>query len=104
MTKEFNREEILSYLKNHRDFLSEKYSLECIALIGSISRNEYSEESDVDLVVRFRPGTLRIHRLKQQLRSNLEEVFGRPVQIISEKYLRPYYREEILREAVYVED
>lgn len=40
--------------------------------------------------------------MKSALRSELEQVFGRPVQIASEKYLKPYYRSEILEETVYV--
>ena len=48
------------------------------------------------------PGTHSIHRVKRELRDELERKFGRKVEIASERYLKPYYRDAILREAVYV--
>ena len=39
------------------------------------------------------------NRLQREL--SLERKFGRSVEIGSEKYLKPYYKTEILREAVY---
>jgi uncharacterized protein len=102
MITRLGRAEILSYLHQHRDRLSRQYSLESIGVFGSVARSSYTEDSDVDLVVRFQPGTRCIHALKSALRCELEEAFGRPVQIASEKYLKPYYRSKILEETVYV--
>jgi predicted nucleotidyltransferase len=56
----------------------------------------------VDILVDLESAVPNIHRLKRQLRTELERAFGRRVEIASERYLKPYYREEILREAVYV--
>ncbi|TVQ25958.1 MAG: hypothetical protein EA382_06185 [Spirochaetaceae bacterium] len=102
MVTRLERAEILSYLHHHRDRLLGQYSLETIGVFGSVARSSYTEDSDVDLVVRFLPGTRRIHALKSALRSELEEAFGRPVQVASEKYIKPYYRSKILSETVYV--
>ena len=102
MVTRLGRAEILSYLHHHRDRLLRQYSLESIGVFGSVARSAYTEDSDVDLVVRFVPGTRRIHALKSALRSELEEIFGRPVQVASEKYIKPYYRSRILSETVYV--
>ena len=96
------RENILSYLREHQRDLKDRFSLVRIAVIGSVARGDYTDESDVDIIVGFQPETDKIYNRKQQLRSELEAVFHRPVQIASEKYLKPYYRSEILREAVYV--
>ncbi len=102
MTNVASREQILTYLSDSQDDLKRRYSLELIALIGSLARNDYRDDSDVDLIVRFLPETQHIHDLKQKLRSQLEATFHRPVQIASEKYLKPYYRSQILKDAVYV--
>ena len=96
------RENILSYLREHQQDLKDRFSLVRIAVIGSVARGDYTDESDVDIIVTFQPETDKIYNRKQELRSELEVVFHRPVQIASEKYLIPYYRSEILREAVYV--
>lgn len=94
------REDILAHLAESQDDLKRRYSLERIAVIGSIARGDYGDESDVDLIVRFKPGTQHIHDLKKSLRDELEGVFRRPVQIASEKYLKSYYRSHVLKEAV----
>ncbi len=103
MAEAFDRGEILHYLRDSKDDLKRRYRLEGIAVIGSIARGDYREDSDVDLMVRFSPGTEGIRERKANLRSELQAAFGRPVQITSEKYIRPYYRSQILKEAVYVQ-
>ena len=97
-----DRQEIINYLSEHRSELVNKYSLESIGIIGSIARDDYSILSDVDLMVRFKPGTDKIRDKKRDLSESLESTFGRPVQISSEKFLKPYYKESILNDAVYI--
>lgn len=97
-----NRTEILDYLRQNNERIQRIYSLERIAMIGSIARDEYTDDSDVDIIVRFQPGTRKIHDKKMALTEELTVAFQRPVEIASEKYLKPYYRTEILKEAVYV--
>jgi uncharacterized protein len=95
-----DREDILTYLTQSHGDLTARYSLERIAVIGSIARGDYDDHSDVDIVVRFRPGTQHIRHLKKDLRNHLEDALDRQVQIISEKYIKPYYRSQVMQEAV----
>ena len=97
-----DRSAVIAYLRNNRGRLERDFCLESIALIGSIARGDYTNDSDVDVIVRFRPGTQQIFDLKRQLKTELETAVGRPVEIASEKYLKPYYRTEVLKEVVYV--
>lgn len=96
------REKILRYLQSQRDRIREQYHLRKVALIGSFARNEQTEESDIDLIVEFDPGTNHIYTLKREFAQEMEHQFHRRVDIASERYLKPYYRDSILREAVYV--
>ena len=96
------REQVIEYLQSHKDDISRRFGLTEIAVIGSFARNDFRADSDVDIIVRFQPNTPAIHELKQQLHAELEQAFGRRVEIASEKYLKPSYREQILAEAVYV--
>jgi predicted nucleotidyltransferase len=102
MSDPATRDDIFGYLTDHQDDLTDRFSLDRIAVIGSIARGDYTDLSDVDIIVQFRAGTDHIHGLKQKLRVELEDVFSRPVQIASEKFLNPFYRTQILKEAVYV--
>ena len=98
---ELKREDILKYLRSRKAHLRAVYHVRKIAIIGSFARNEHHEESDVDLLVDIEPGTPGLFDLKRALRAELESGLGRPVDLASERYLKPYYREHILREAVY---
>jgi len=98
-----NREEILDFLRRHRDELFTRYGLSRLGLFGSYARGDAGEESDVDIVFEFAPGPARdVYLLKQELRETLVEAFGRPVDLAREKYLKPYVRESIIRDAIYV--
>jgi len=97
-----DRTEVVAYLRSHRARFQREYHVRRIAVIGSFARGEQRPDSDLDILVDLEPGTDGIHRLKRQLRDELERKFGRKVEVASERYLKPYYRDAILREAVYV--
>ena len=97
-----NRQDILNYIRSQKDSLRTRYHVRKIALIGSFARNEQTANSDVDLLIDLEEGTPNIHQVKKELRTSFETQFGRRVEIASERYLKAYYREQILREAVYV--
>lgn len=100
-SNELTREDILEYLRSTKGHLRKTYHVRRIALIGSFARNEHRAQSDIDLLVDIEEGTPGLFDLKRALRAELEQAFGRPVDIASERYLKPYYRAHILQEAVY---
>ena len=97
-----NRQEIIAYIDSYREQLRAKYHVRKIALIGSFARDEQTANSDVDLLVDLGDGTADIYRLKRTLKDELERQFGRSVELASERYLKSYYRTQILQEAIYV--
>ena len=70
--------------------------------MARFARNEQTSESDVDLLIDLEENTPRIYEVKRSLRKVLEQQFGRKVEIASERYLKPYYKKEILQDAIYV--
>jgi uncharacterized protein len=70
-----------------------------MALFGSVVRDEARADSDVDILVEFaRPvGLLAFLRLKRFL----EEILGKPVDLVTSKALRPQWRERIIQEAIH---
>jgi hypothetical protein len=97
-----SRQEVLNYIDSHRDHFRTAFHVRRIALIGSFARDEQTAESDVDLLLDLEEGTPNIYQLKRDLKEELERQFGRPVELASERYLKPYYRKQILQEAIYV--
>jgi predicted nucleotidyltransferase len=97
-----NRHQIINYLDSRKDFFQKEYHVRKIALIGSFARNEQTPQSDVDILIDLDESTPDIFEVKRLLQQELEKEFKRKVEIASERYIKPYYREEILSEAVYV--
>jgi predicted nucleotidyltransferase len=97
-----NRQQIINYLDSRKDFFQKEYHVRKIALIGSFARNEQTPQSDVDILIDLDESTPDIFEVKRLLQQELEKEFKRKVEIASERYIKPYYREEILSEAVYV--
>jgi hypothetical protein len=77
-----------------------------LALFGSILRDDFTPESDIDVLVEFKPearvGFFKLYDIEQELAQILA---GRTVEINTFKSLSPYFRGEVLAEAevLYVE-
>jgi predicted nucleotidyltransferase len=80
--------------KNH--ILLEKYTVRKIGLFGSFVRNEANEKSDIDLLVDFKEKTFNNFI---ELTFELEKIFNRKVDLLTEKgispYILPYIRAEV---------
>ena len=96
------KEEIIEFLKNNKALLKDKYHITQIGLFGSFARNEQKANSDVDLLIEIEDGTENIYDLKNSLRKFLSNSFERGVDIARSKYLKPYAKEQILKDILYV--
>lgn len=86
-------------LKDHREFLKEKYYVKRIGIFGSLSKGEETSESDVDILVEF-SGPIGWDIV--ELKDYLEDTIGMKVDLVSIKALKPQLRENILNEVIYV--
>lgn len=69
-----------------------------LALFGSVLRDDFTPESDVDVLVEFEPGTrvgLRFFALEQEL----SELLGRKVDLNTPGFLSKYFRDQVIAEA-----
>jgi predicted nucleotidyltransferase len=96
------RKEILQFLRNNKAEILARFHLESIALFGSFSRDDATPRSDVDILVDFDNRVQDVYTTKQSLRSYLSEHLNRSVDLAHAKYIKPYAREAILNEAIYV--
>lgn len=70
------------------------------ALFGSILREDFRANSDVDVLVTFAPESQISLFDLAQMQIELQSLFGRPVDIIEKDALRnPYRKREILKTA-----
>jgi hypothetical protein len=97
--KNYTKEDITKIMNRKRDILK-KYGIRKISLFGSYIRNEQQDSSDIVFLVEFvSPISIFQH---VHLMNELEQLFGRKVEVVSVKALRPILRENILKEAVEV--
>jgi uncharacterized protein len=70
--------------------------VEMVGVFGSMTRGEDTEQSDIDLLVRFsrRKSLLEIIRLEREVSNAL----GRNVDLLTENSISPYLRDRVKRE------
>ena len=77
-----------------------KHHIRRLALFGSVLREDFRPDSDVDVLVEFEPehvpGFLGLYDMEQQLSSLLG---GAHIDLVTEKFLNRRIRERVLAEA-----
>jgi uncharacterized protein len=74
-----------------------KWGVRELALFGSVLREDFSPQSDVDVLVAFVPEARRSLFDLVEMKEELAEMFGREVDLVSQRGLRnPFRRHEIL--------
>lgn len=69
-----------------------------LALFGSVLRDDFGPQSDVDVLVVFTPQTPRGLEARERMDAELTEIFGRRVDVVEKTAVRnPFRRHEILR-------
>ena len=95
-----NRDAALTLLQAHKPHLAREFGVTMLALFGSAARDMAGPESDIDILIAFDgPATSKRYFGVQFY---LEDLLGRPVDLVTEKALRPELRPYIEREAIHV--
>ena len=84
------RDEIAAFCRRHH--------IRRLALFGSVLRDDFTPESDVDVLVEFEPGhTPGLAFITIQ--DELSQLLGQKVDLNTPGCLSPYFRQEVLDEA-----
>jgi hypothetical protein len=91
---------IVKIFSEHKAELYEKFQVESLAVFGSVSRGSAKSDSDIDILVKYQktPGFFAFLELKQYL----ENIVGRPVDLVTEGALKKQLRDQIIKEAIRV--
>jgi len=101
MSQHLNREKLIALLKVHKSHLVREFGVTDLACFGSTVRNEANAGSDIDVLVAFDgPATSKRYFGVQFY---LEDLLGRPVDLVTDKALRPELRPTIEKEAIHVD-
>jgi predicted nucleotidyltransferase len=87
-----DREQIAAFCRKHH--------IRKLSLFGSVLRDDFRPDSDVDVLVEFEPGHvpgfIRLHGIEEELAPLLG---GRRLDLVTAKFLNPRIRDRVLTEA-----
>lgn len=92
-----SQEEIISKVKEAVAADPDKNVIKSVSLFGSFLHGDYTDKSDVDLLVELRKSVGFFTLMKIQAR--IENKVGRPVQLMTKNDLSRYFRDEVVKEA-----
>ena len=78
--------------------LAERHGARDIRIFGSVVRGEAGPESDIDFLVELAPGRTLLDW--SAFWQDLEKLLGRPVDVATEKSLKPEIRAQAIKEAL----
>ena len=76
-----------------------RHHIRKLSLFGSVLRDDFRPESDVDVLVQFEPGHvpgLAFFAMEHEL----SELLGRKVDLNTPKFLSRYFRDRVLQQAI----
>lgn len=75
---------------------SERNAIRKLSLFGSVLRDDFNEDSDIDVLVEFEPeakvGLFALARMARELTA----ILGRKVDLLTPGFLSRYFRQEVL--------
>ncbi|SRR5229473_7139703 len=85
-----NRDKITDFCRRHH--------IRKLALFGSVLRDDFSPESDIDVLVEFEPGHMPgLDFISME--EELSKIMGRKVDLNTPNFISPYIRGQVLAEA-----
>ncbi|NLN88489.1 MAG: nucleotidyltransferase family protein [Syntrophomonadaceae bacterium] len=93
--------ELLQEIQQKREQIiniSESHGAYNVRVFGSVTRGDENEQSDIDFLMDFVPGSSLIDLIS--VKQSLEELLNRKVDVVTEKALHPGIRDTALKEAI----
>lgn len=81
-----------------------RHAIREMALFGSVTRDDFRPESDVDVLIEFDPQVKVGFFQLVDIRDELSSLLGREVDLVTKPMLSTYFRDEVMsnREIIYV--
>lgn len=76
-----------------------RYQVSRVALFGSVLRDDFRSDSDVDVLITFDPAARISFMTLGRMKRELSRIFHRSVDLVPQDGLKPAIRDEILANA-----
>ena len=90
---------IANLLIANKSQLVSKYHLKSIGIFGSFTREDFTEESDIDILIDYEQ-PLGVEFI--DLADELEKILNHKVDLVSKNGVKPKYFKEIQKDLIYV--
>ena len=98
MTSILTRKDVLDLLREHKPIMKERFGVTELSLYGSFARDEATEDSDIDVIVKFEDKPSAKSYFGAQF--YIEDLSGRKVDLARmhelRKEIRPYVDKDLI--------
>jgi predicted nucleotidyltransferase len=101
MEDKLSLEAIKKFLRENRENIRQKFGVKKMGIFGSFLRGNEKATSDIDILIDFEEDKVTFKNY-MGLKFFLEDTFDRKVDLVIIEDIKPFIKEAILREAVYV--
>jgi len=95
-----HKDEIIEFLRTNKHYIEQQFGVLRIGLFGSYVRGDAREDSDIDIAVEMRDE--HIFRNFFNLERYLEEHLKKEVDLGIEGAIKPYIKQRVMKEIIYV--
>lgn len=92
---------ILEFITTHQPEI-ERFGVSKLGLFGSFVRNEQTSESDIDILVEYKPGTKSFDNFIGLI-DYLESSLGRNIELVTPESLSPFIKPSVEKEIQYIQ-
>lgn len=94
-------EEIISYLRDNKNLLHDRFGVTRIGIFGSFARGDQTPASDIDMIIEMEEDKKSLHSFLK-LKRFLENETARKIDLGFEHSIKPSIREKVLKQIIYV--
>lgn len=94
------KSDVLSKLEAHLPEIRERFGIEKLCLFGSVSREEDTPDSDIDLAYTRFPDRFSSLFMSVELADFLETLLGRPVDLVPLNWVKPRMLQYIEQDSI----
>lgn len=90
---------ILQTLRTLKPALAARYQVVRLRIFGSYASGLQTDSSDLDVLIEFEDHTENLFDKKEEIQKLLETTFQLQVDLCREKYIKSYFKEQIIKSA-----
>jgi len=75
----------INFNRHELDLICQKWNISELSFFGSVIRDDFSDNSDIDILVEFHPDAIITLSKFERIRIEFENFFGRKVDLVSKR-------------------